>query len=193
MSKYKEKYSNVSSLKDLPEKTPNPMKEKPFIERLVPGLTLQFHSNQDFLLDVNVSAGYRFTERITAGLGWNQRWAFSIDDREFHPDARIYGVRSYGEFKIKKGFGLRAEVECMNAFVKETVTGTPEAGSREWVWSAFSGVKQEYRITNFLKGNAQVMYNLFDPHHKSPYGDRINIRMGFELTLKKRKKENGQN
>jgi hypothetical protein len=191
MSKYKEKYNSVSSIKDLPKKRPNPMKEKPVVERLVPGLTLQFHSNQNFLLDVNASAGFRFTEHITAGLGWNQRWAYSMDTKEFSPEARIYGVRSYGEYHFKKGFALRADVECMNAFVKETITGPSENGHREWVWSAFTGIKQEYRITKSLRGNAQVMYNLFDPHNKSPYGDRLNVRMGFEYTIKKKKKEQG--
>jgi hypothetical protein len=188
MSKYKEKYNSVSSIKDLPPKRPNPMKEKPFVERLVPGLTLQFHSNQNFLLDVNGSLGFKFTERIIAGLGWNQRWAYSIDSKEFSPSGRIYGVRSYGEFHFKKGFALRADVECMNTLVKETLTGISETGYREWVWSMFTGVKQEYRITSFLKGNAQVMYNLFDPHNKSPYGDRLNVRIGFELVIKKKPK-----
>lgn len=36
ISKYKQKYSSVKSLKDIPKKIPNPMKEKSFIERLVP-------------------------------------------------------------------------------------------------------------------------------------------------------------
>lgn len=164
------------------------MKEKPFVERLVPGITLQFQAHQYFMLDVNGSVGYRFTERITAGVGWNQRWAFSIDSKEFSPSARIYGVRSYGEYHFKKGFAVRADLECMNTLVKENIVTISEAGQREWVWSAFTGLKQEYRITGFLKGNAQVMYNLFDPHHKSPYGDRINVRMGFEYVIKKKKK-----
>lgn len=189
LSTYKKKYNSVSSIKDLPDKRPNPLKEKPFIERLVPGITLQFQSFRYFMLDVNVSAGYRFTERITAGLGWNQRWAYSTDSKEFSPAVRIYGVRSYGEFNIKKGFSVRADVECMNTFVRQTITGAPETGHREWVWSAFTGVKQEYRISKNLKGNAQAMYNLFDPHHKSPYTDRLNVRIGLELVLKKKKKD----
>jgi len=133
MSEYKEKYNSVSSITDLPDKRPNPMKEKPFIERLVPAITLQFQSFRYFLMDVNVSAGYRFTEHIIAGLGWNQRWAYSIDDRGFNPSARIYGVRSYGEYKFKKGFALRTDVECMNTFVNQTINGTNEVGQREWV------------------------------------------------------------
>ena len=188
MSKYKEKYESVESIKDLPKRAPNPMKQKPFIERLVPAITLQFQNFQYFMLDVNASAGYRFTQRITAGLGWNQRWAYSTSGNEFHPEARIYGVRSFGEYEFKKGFGVRADIECMNAMVLQ---GAPpnEVSHREWVWSAFTGIKQEYPIAGLLRGNVQIMYNLFDPHHKSPYTDRLNVRMGFEFTLKKKSKK----
>lgn len=188
ISKYKQKYNSVSSIKDLPDKKPNPMKDKTFAERLVPGITLQFQSFRYFMLDINGSVGFRFTEHITAGLGWNQRFAYSLDEREFSPSARIFGVRSYGEYHFKKGFALRADIECMNTLVQQTVNGTPEQGYREWVWSALTGVKQEYKITRNLKGNAQVLYNLFDPHHKSPYTDRLNIRMGFEYVIRKKKK-----
>jgi hypothetical protein len=186
MSKYKQKYNSVSSLKDLPVKAANPLKEKPFIERLVPGVTLQLQNFQHFMLDVNASAGYKFTQRITAGLGWNQRWAFN--GGEFFPSERIFGVRSYGEYHFKKGFALRADVEYMNALEKENLVTATEALHREWVWSFFTGVKQEYRISKLLKGNAQVMYNVYDPRHKSPYVDRLNVRMGFEFALKKKKK-----
>lgn len=188
VGKFKEKYSSVQSIQDLPKKAPNPLKGKQFVERLVPGITLQFQSFHNFSLDVNLSGGYKFTQRIVAGLGWNQRWAY--DGGGFVPSARIYGVRSYGEFHFKKGFALRADLECMNTQVKP-VTQTTETTHREWIWSAFSGIKQEYSITKNFRGNVQLLYNLFDPHYKSPYTDRLNYRMGFELTLKKRKKPKG--
>ena len=190
MSKYKKKYSDVESIKGLPKKAPNPLKGKPFIERLVPGITLQFQSNADFMLDVNLSAGYKFTPRITAGLGWNHRWAYSTSSNDFNPEARIFGVRSYGEFHFKKGFALRADVECMNALVTSGLDPTSAISGREWVWSAFTGVKQEYRISKSLRGNFQILYNMFDRHNKSPYADRLNMRMGFEYMLKKKKTGN---
>ena len=144
---------------------------------------MQFQSFHYFSLDVNASAGYKFRKRIVAGLGWNQRWAY--DGSDFVLSAKIYGVRSYGEFHLNKGFALRADVECMNTQVKP-VTQAAETTHREWVWSVFTGIKQEYRITKNLRGNAQVMYNLFDPEYKSPYADRINVRMGFEYAIKKK-------
>lgn len=55
------------------------MKEKPLIERIVPGIALQVQKKgDDLMVDFNAYAGYRFTGRITAGLGWNQRVASTL-------------------------------------------------------------------------------------------------------------------
>ncbi len=105
----------------------------------------------------------------------------------FLSDSRLKGLR-IKNLKIIDSTTLRL-FSCMNALVKENIVTPSEVGHREWVWSAFTGLKQEYRITGFLKGNAQAMYNLFDPNYKSPYGDRLNVRVGFEFVLKKKVKE----
>ena len=51
LSKYKQKYSSVQSIKDLPKKVPNPLREKPFIERVVEGISLQVFRKDDWMLD----------------------------------------------------------------------------------------------------------------------------------------------
>jgi predicted nuclease with TOPRIM domain len=76
MSKLKSKYSEVQSMAELPKKLPNPLKGKPFIERLVPGVTFQIQTSNYFLLDVNALLMYRISPRFSAGAGWNQRLPF---------------------------------------------------------------------------------------------------------------------
>ncbi|HRK55689.1 MAG TPA: hypothetical protein PK185_17370 [Cyclobacteriaceae bacterium] len=185
MSKYKQRYSNVQSIKDLPKKLPNEMHGKPLRERLVPGLSIQIQKRNDWWFDFNPYLGYRFTGRITVGLGWNHRIAFNFDKGEFNPDMYIYGPRSYGEFRIKKGFSGRLEVEVMNTPVR--VPPSQDFATQEWIWSAMAGLKKEYRISKSLRGNAQVLYNLFNPHYKSPYTDRLNMRIGVEYKIPKKK------
>jgi hypothetical protein len=187
MSKYKQKYSSVQSIKDLPKKAPNAMKGKPLRERLVPGLTLQIQRRNDWWFDFNPYLGYRFTGRITAGLGWNHRIPYNFNTGNYNATTVVYGPRAYGEYHLKKGFSPHLEIECLNAPVR-----TPPDlvyDHREWVWSAMAGMKKSYRISKSLRGNAQVLYNLIDPHYKSPYTDRLNMRMGVELVLKKKQKE----
>lgn len=185
MSKYKQRYSNVQSIKDLPKKLPNAMKGKPLRERLVPGLSIQIQKRNDWWFDFNPYVGYRFTGRITGGLGWNERIAYNFDAWEINSSMRIYGIRSFGEFHIKKGFSARLEIESMNTPVR--VPPKQDYTHREWVWGAMAGIKKDYRISKSLRGNAQVLYNLFDPKYKSPYTDRMNMRIGLEYKMPKKK------
>jgi hypothetical protein len=183
MSKLKSKYSNVSSLKDLPKRVPNPMKNKPFIERVVPGLVFQIQKANTFMLDLNPTIAWRFTGRLTAGAGWNERLSFE-EWNKLVPQDRIFGPRAFTSFAFRKGFSLKAEVEKMNVFLP-TFVGTTEGG-RAWVWSVFGGFKKDYTFYKKIKGNVQVLYNLYDDHDNSPYVDRLNVRMGFEVGMRKR-------
>lgn len=186
LSKYKEKYESVPSVNDLPKRVPNVMRGKPFAERLVPGVALQIQVNSDWLLDVYVSAGYRVSGKITTGLGWNQRVAYNFGDGKFNSEAKVYGIRHYGEYRFKKGFIARGEVEWMNAYVPPMAKSTVEIGQREWVFGIFTGLKKEFKLLRVVKGNVQVMYNVWDPHDTSPYLDKLNVRTGIELVLKKK-------
>lgn len=185
LSKIKAKYPEVTSLKDLPKRPPNPMKGKPFIERIVPGLTIQFQKTNNWLIDLNPVLAYRFSGRINAGLGWNERLSFAKWNRLSPPD-RIYGPRMFGSFGFKKGFSVKAEVEKMNALIP--LSAMSSDGSRQWVWSAFVGLKKDYKFMGTVRGNMQILYNMYDDHDNSPYADRLNVRMGFEFPMKKVKK-----
>jgi hypothetical protein len=66
VSKYKKKYSNVKTLKDIPKKRPNELKDKPFYERLVKGIMLQPFKNNEWMIDINPYVGYRFTTKLSA-------------------------------------------------------------------------------------------------------------------------------
>lgn len=187
MSKYKQKYESVNSLKDIKdEKWHNAMKGKPLRERLVPAITWQFQSWHDFMLDINPSVGYKLNSNIVIGLGWNQRISFNVPARAFNRYSNVHGFRSYGEYNFKKGFGFRLDLESMNTPKNKRNVNTDVPPQREWVWSALMGIKQKYPIYKNLKGNAQLMYNLFDKNHRSPYTDRINWRIGLEFNFKKK-------
>ncbi len=188
ISKYKQKFSTVTSLNDIPKKAPNEMKGKPLIERIVPGLAFQLQKkDDDLLVDFNLYFGYRFTKRFTAGGGWNQRVGYNTDKNAWSPEgARIYGPRMFSEYKLSKGFSPRVELEVMNTFVPPYLNNAKsDPGSREWVWGAFVGMKKDYTLYKKIKGTAMVMLRLFDPDRKSPYADVVNARFGFEMPIKK--------
>lgn len=183
VTKFKGKYDNVQNVKELTKKQNNELRGKPFYERLVESITLQPFKNKDWMIDVSPYLGYRFTSRISAGLGWNQRIIFN-GNKDNASRQRVYGPRVYGEYAIKKGFSARLELETMNTFVRTNFQ--TEAGGREWVPAVLAGMKKDYRISGRLKGTGLLLYNFYNPDYKSPYGDRLNVRMGFEYTIAKR-------
>jgi hypothetical protein len=192
LGKFKSKYSSVSNISELPKHLPNPMNEKPPIERLVPGLALQFQSKTgDFMIDFNPYVGFRVTEKLTSGIGWNQRVAYNFTNHSFNNYRIVYGPRSFVEYNLKKGFYPRAELEYVNAAIEEygqTISTDPM--HRQWVLGMFLGLKKEYRIAGKVKGTAMLMTRLFNPDHKSPYGDVINARIGFEIQARQKKQRN---
>jgi hypothetical protein len=188
ISRYKQKYSSVSSLKDLPKRPPNAMKGKPFIERLIPGFYFQYQQKNYNLFDINPYLSYRLSGRFTSGAGWNQRYAYDRKHHEWSRQTRIYGPRAFLDFRLGKGFIAHLETEVMNTFVPSVIKISPsDAGQREWVWGMMTGLKKEYKIYKNLRGTVLIQFNLFNPKYKAPYVDRLNSRIGFEYLLKKRK------
>lgn len=190
VSKYKQKYSSLESLSDIPKRHPNKMRGKPFVERLTPGVALQIFRKDYWMVDLNPYVGYKFNGKLTAGMGWNQRIAYDPDKNQFNKNACIYGPRSYAEFKIGKGFYGHLQAEYMNTFVPpQFSSGNIDLQGREWVFDTMAGMKKEYRFFKNIKGTFYMLYNLHDPHHRSPYADRLNMRIGFEFPIVKRGKK----
>ena len=189
ISKLKKKFLSLNSLAEIPKKKPNEMRGKPIIERLLPGIAIQLQKKVDYVFsDFNLYLGYRFTTKITAGAGWNQRVGYDTQSHGWVPeDTRIFGPRIFGEYNLSKGFAPRVDLEAMNTFVPPYFkTGNADPGKREWVWGVFAGMKKDYKFYKNLRGTTQVMFRLFDPHRKSPYADVLNVRFGFELPVKRK-------
>jgi hypothetical protein len=188
IGKLKSKFSQVSSIKDLPKRAPNPMKSKPFIERLLPGFAFQIQKTSTLMIDLNPTIAFRFTGRFTSGAGWNERLSFTEWNKVVLQD-RIFGPRVFSSYSFRKAFSVKAEVEKMNVYLPAFVPNAE--GNRAWVWSVFVGFKKDYSFYKKIKGSVQVLYNLYDDHDSSPYMNRLNVRMGFEFPFKKKQKPTG--
>jgi hypothetical protein len=186
MTKFKTRYSEVASVADMPKRLPNPLKGKPLIERIVPGITYQIQTSSYFLLDVNPMVMYLITPHLSAGGGWNERLA--IDDWQLTSEGRVYGPRVAVELKLPKGFNFRLLPEILNTPLPPLMAQTRgvDSGYREWVPSVFFGMKKDFKVYKKIKGNTEILYNLYDPDGKSPYGDKLSVRFGFEFHLKKK-------
>lgn len=187
ISGYKQKYSSLPSLEDVPKRIPNAMKGKPFIERVVPGIYFQLQTKSDWLFDFNPYVGFKISGRILAGAGWNHRIAYDFKSNQSNEYEIIYGPRGFVDVGLGKGFIAHVEGEVMNAYVP--ALSTIDDGTRQWVWGIMTGLKKEYRIYKNLRGTILIQYNWLDIRNTSPYVDRLNMRLGFEQWIKKKTKE----
>jgi hypothetical protein len=193
LSKLKSKMPDPEGVVDLFAKRKNPMKGKPFIERIVPGLSLQFQKQGSFWLDVSPHITYKISGRFAAGMGWNERIAYDFEETQWDPKNHIYGLRAFVHFKLKENFWLKGEVENMNAPVRATPLANSDIVGRAWIVSYFGGIKKDFQLTKSFKANVQMLYNIYNPEKRSPYTNRFNVRMGFELPLKKKTKVSKSN
>lgn len=181
----KKTYESLDSL-NVPKRRPNTMKGKPLAERLVPGLTIQIQKSSYWLLDLNPSLAYRITGRWSAGLGWNQRIGFT-NQVSIRKQEKIYGPRLFTEFLWTRGFSFRLEGEQMFGVAAPSFTAPKNTDlPQEWITTAFAGIKKQYKISRQLKGNIQILYMIYDDHYSSPYGIKLNTRLGIEYRFKKK-------
>ncbi len=187
LSKAKSKLKDLEEVANISGERTNPMKGKPFIDRLRPGINVQVQWRQIVLLDINPFVGYRISGRWMAGVGWNERIGFSSDSYSFSELDRVYGVRSFAQFKIKEGNYLMLAPELMNTYVPAHTVPTGES-NKKWVPGLMAGYKREFRYSPKVLGTVQILYNLVAPSGQSPYVSRFNLLIGFEFPQKKRVK-----
>lgn len=185
LAKIKKDYpEGLSSIKDLPKRRPNPMRGKPFKDRLVLGLTLQIHQAQTPNMDISPFAAYRLTERLSLGLGGNYRLMTKNDFKGLTREGAVYGGRGFAELKIYKGIFAHAGYEMMKSPQREALVNTrSEREGKVWVDGLMIGAGKDYKIARYIKGNMQVLYNFLNEMN-SPYQNKVMVRLGFSFQLK---------
>ena len=186
VSKYKQKYTNVSSLASLPKRPPNPLRGKPWQERLVPGVNYFVLARPYTLVDVNPYIGWRISPHFTTYLGWNER--IGIHHGTLHTDLnnRVYGVRALVSYHWVHGFIFRLSPEAMEAYIP---AGNADVRRQALVWGWFTGIRKDFKIYKNITGYSEGMYNLNQKPGQNIYGDRLSLRMGIEVKLKKKVKK----
>src|SRR5260221_625323 len=189
VSKLKQKYSSVTSLADLPKRAPNPLKGKPWIERIVPGLNYFIQNKHYTLVDFNPYIGWRFNPRLTVALGWNQRIGISHYAFSTHTYDHVYGVRGSVSYLWTHGINFKVSPEVMSAYIP--TNGILDVRHEAHVFGVYAGIRKDFPIYKSVKGYSEVMYNFTQKTFQNIYGDPVSFRFGMEVKLKKKAKKNG--
>ena len=185
----KKKYDEVLTMKDLPKRRSNDMRNKTFYQRLLPGVTLQVYGSDKILVDAGVQVGYRFTERLTAGLGGVYRIAISDEYRYLVRDVDIFGGRTYVDWNFRKALYLHGEFEALRVNA-DPVTPQPTANEKteDHAYNAYGGIGTSFNISRRVKGSVLGLYR-FELDGYVPNFNKVSVRLGFHYDLARRKKQ----
>jgi hypothetical protein len=190
LSKLKSKYSDAEGVLDLFKKRQRPLAGKTFVERLMPGINIQVQSGSNVWMDFNPYIGYQISRKFMAGAGWNERLSVNFKQLSVVTTERIFGPRTYVEFKAKENLVLKVESEWMHASVHTPMqVFRGESPSRQWVWSTFGGIKNVFNLSKKWKGHVEILYNLYNPEKRSPYSSNLNVRFGFGRKMVKKERK----
>ncbi|ELR68722.1 hypothetical protein C900_05905 [Fulvivirga imtechensis AK7] len=190
--KLKSKYSDLSSLKDVSKKRPHSLADEPALERIVLAATFQIQKPGILWLDMSPSMSYKVNKRIIFGAAWTYRLA--VDTHKFETEAKQegHGLRGIGEYKWSKGLSVIMVGDGMygrgfsSLLVKQTATDELQ---KEWGWSTLVGIKKDFSAFKSCKGYVQLLYNAYTFNDLPFYLDKINLRFGYELRLKKKNRK----
>ncbi|HEY8937495.1 MAG TPA: hypothetical protein VIM65_19855 [Cyclobacteriaceae bacterium] len=191
LEKLKRKYGSVPDSRYLPKHVPNAMKDKPFIEHVVPGINFQvFQIGGYSTVDISPFVMYKITTRWRTGIGSTYRMQFDKNINFVHAhDA--HGYRIMTNYTLFGGFNFHVEGEWIRMVPYNPTTNTRlnDSEKKQWITSLNVGILKHYKISNHVQGNFQALYN-FCYHRNGLYPNKLNIRFGFEFPLKKKVKEN---
>jgi hypothetical protein len=186
IGKYKHKFSQVHDMRKLPKHAPNPMKEKSWRERVVPGLTFQTFSSNATWLEFDPQVYYKLSGSLSAGIGGMYRFSMNPGKLTFDDFGSMMGVKIFAQYHIVKGFFVRGEGQYVRWKPWDLKLTDPTYIDHTYV--AAAGIGKSYQIAKKLKGNIQTLYH-FHWEGMDPYKPKVMIRMGFDFSLKKREEK----
>ncbi len=173
--KYKQKYSSVESIKDLPKKY-NPLQGKPTGERLLPGFGLEISNKNDITgVEIMPQLAYRLTHNLDLGAGASYRFMFDYQ-MNVNSEAAIYGGRAFLYYNFIKGLKAYGEGRYLNAYSEG---GQGIEKEREWYLHYGVGIARDFNVYKSFQGQILALYNFNFDGFKIPTAQRLNLRVVF--------------
>jgi len=181
INELKDKYSNLDNAGDMPDFKPNPMKTKPFLQRLEFGGNIQFQKNTSYYpttTDIAGQVGYRFHKNGTAGVGVSYKLGMGTGWNHIAFTHQGVGLRSFVDWKLKGTFYLNGGFEENYLTAITNVSELKDLSL--WKGSALLGVSKKYKINAKLKGNLMVLYD-FLASRSVPATSSFKVRIGYTM------------
>ncbi len=181
----------------VPDFTPNNQKTKSFLQRLELGSNFQTRRASYYfpvMTDVALTAGYRFSDKATAGIGISGRIGFGNNWQHIRLSSQGAGFRSYldwkapdllktkSRFMASLWFTVGAELHYQRTIESLAVF----KNYSNWHKSALAGLTKKFSMNSPIKkgrqvqGNIQILYDFL--HQQSvPPAPALVWRVGYGL------------
>lgn len=186
LDRYRGRYESVQHMRDTPIGLfgRNPLRDKPWQERVVIGAIWQpGRQEMSYTLDLGPSLAWRWTDRVSTGLGFQYRLSVNVKSRPWALSGeKVLGYFAFADVEVKKGFFARLHFEDLNAEApRPDAAGQNETIAREWVKGLSVGAGKSYGFYKRINGYALVQYNLLRRPGETPYLQPLQARLGFYL------------
>jgi hypothetical protein len=184
LGKAKKMNSSVQSVKNIKEKRVDELRERPFYERIVPGISLQSYNNGVFALDFAPQIGYRLSTYLTAGAGAIYRVGFDRKYSTFASGQGVSGFRTFIDYRLVRGLFIHAEYERLTTSARFDYS---ENSATNIFNGAYLGLGKRYPISRKLYGGVIALYKIEMGDHLAGTS-KFNLRLTFEYKTKKVRK-----
>ena len=169
-----------SSTMTMPDFTPNSQHNKTFFERLETGFNIASGPATNFLpvtLQPSVYIGYRFSDKITAGVGAAYILGLGQSFSHVQLSNQGVGLRSYLDMKLKGSFWITGafEYNYLQQFANLQAIRNLDA----WRKSALGGITKKYKLGK-KEGKLQLLFD-FLYASQLPKGQPIVYRVGYSF------------
>ena len=180
IDKYKKKYKDAQSVKELAKDPPNPLHDKTFGERLWFGLNISPFKAERFVTDLSPFVGYRLNTHLSTGLALFYRVNFPDEKANTSNDMAYHaqGLRYFGEYQLGPGFLAHMEFEQAHIRVFDHLQ---DRYNHEWIPALSIGAGRKFKLSKRIKGHATVLYNFLYRRNPELMPQAINIRFGFRV------------
>lgn len=182
LTKAKKEFPWIENIGDVPDFKVNPMKSKPFSERIKYGINFQFTPGTIFVPvagEIGGSVGYMFTQKLTSGVSTFYRAGFGDGLRKFEWSDNGWSYGAYSEYQLRRILYVYGTFE--KKYFTDVNYRNESLNKSAWKSSAMLGAK--LKVETKKKKRAYSMTLLYDFLHenKLPFTPALVYRAGWEF------------
>lgn len=184
----RKKYASISNSTDMSTaKRRNSFQGRPVDEKIILGGNFDIQMSHPVLIDLAPLVGFRLNKKLSIGLGGTYRVDLTFDSKSLNTqyDTKVYGFNSFLSYDIVNRFFVYGQYDYLSK--KEQDQDVAEE-VQTWEPGFMAGIGRSFRVHTKITGTVMLLYNVVESNIKSPFGNRFQVRFGFqtnELTFKK--------